>query len=112
MMGRRKKQYDDDDGRTIVDMSQVSPSPAFLPRRPENHTLEGQGRGRQSSYTGQDSSQEGGMGREQRPWEDNSLSAKERFLCVMGALKATLLIALAYLAGFAALIWLLVSLWD
>ena len=31
----KKKQYDDDDGRTIADMSGVGPRNIFLPRRPE-----------------------------------------------------------------------------
>ena len=47
-----------------------------------------------------------------RPWEDSSLNKKERFWYAMGALKAALLIGLAYLAGLAAMILLLLLLWK
>ncbi len=35
-MARKKKTYDDDDGRTIVDMSGVDPMPTFIPRLPRD----------------------------------------------------------------------------
>lgn len=114
MMGRSGKQYDDDDGRTIVDMSQVEPSYAFRTRRPDDGAGDVQGRARElmngQSRRLQDS--EGRLQQKSRPWEDSSLSFKERVMCAMGALKAALLIGFAYLAGFAVLIWLLMRLWN
>ena len=52
------------------------------------------------------------MVKNDRPWEDSSLNKKERFWYAMGALKAALLIGLAYLAGLAAVILLLLLLWK
>lgn len=104
MMGRPKKQYDDDDGRIIADMSQIHPTPMFVPGRPDEASGAGErGKNRASSSDEQE--------RAARPWEDTSLTAKERLMYVLGAMKATLLIAFAYLAGLAAVIWLLLTLW-
>ena len=47
-----------------------------------------------------------------RPWEDTSLSRKERWIYALGALKASLLIGGAYIVGLGAVILLLILFWD
>lgn len=97
-MARRKREYEDDDGRTIVDMSGVSapsmlgmgaaqPQHKKVPSPPQPET-------------------------EERPWEDRSLTREERRMYALGALKAALLIGLAFLAGLAAVIALLLLFWS
>ena len=82
-MARRKKTYDDDDGRTIADMSDVGRQPLLLPRAPRPTP----------------SRQDDGEGEEERPWEDGEerFSREERRWYILGALKAALLIALAFI---------------
>jgi len=83
----KKKQYDDDDGRTIVDMSGVeSPSSLFLPRIPRKEET--------PSQTDENSSQE-------RPWEKTELSKQERRTVVLGAMSASALIAGIFIAAAA-----------
>lgn len=83
------KNHDDfeDDGRTIADMSGLETSHSFMfrkrPRQEEKNTAEA------------------------RPWEETSLSWKERLQYIGGALAASLLIALVFLAGIALVIWLI-----
>lgn len=109
MMGRSKKQYDDDDGRTIADMSQVSSSPAFFPKRPKDAaSADGHGRDPFAGVRNRQNRENG----KARPWEDNSLTLKERLSLVLGAMKATMFIAFAYLIGLAAVVWLLLKLWS
>ena len=95
-----KKVYDDDDGRTIADMSGLD-FPKGLsfrgvrPKKPEPEREEEQ------SENSTD-----------RPWEaqKDAMSREERRMYIFGALKATMLIAFAYIAGFGLLIWLLTAL--
>lgn len=49
---------------------------------------------------------------EEKQTSQNEYTFKERFWLVMGALKASLLIGLAYLAGFALLIGLMLWFWG
>ena len=91
-MARRNKVYDDDDGRTIADMSDVSGPSMFLPRRS----------GRKSPPV----EQNGTTGSEQE-WDP-----KDRRLYIFGALRAALLIALVYAVGFALIIGLLLLIWK
>ena len=83
------KNHDDfeDDGRTIADMSGLEIShPLMFRKRPREKEK---------------------SGIEARPWEETSLSWKERLQYIGGALAASLLIALVFLAGFALIIWLI-----
>lgn len=95
-MARRKKIYDDDDGRTIVDMSAVekpnllSFNPAYMDRKepkPEKDETP----------------------KQDRPWEakkdDMPKGARRAF--VWGALKASLLIYAAFGCGLGLVIWLI-----
>lgn len=88
-MSRKTRIYDDDDGRTIADMSGVSGPSLFVPRSSGRKELQEQPK------------------KSQRPWEDTGYSRKERFMLVMGAMKATMLIALAYILGIGLLILLI-----
>ena len=91
-----KKVYDDDDGRTIADMSGLDFPGAFSfrgvrPKKPERGA-------EQSDLT-------------DRPWEarKDQFSRSERRMAILGALKAALLIGSAYIVGLGLLIWLLVA---
>lgn len=90
------KQEEEDDGRVIADMSGIETPSLFAP------------------FSGRKKRREGEVPKvkNDRPWEDSSLNKKERFWYTMGALKAALLIGLAYLAGLAAVILLLLLLWK
>ena len=97
-MSRREKHYDDDDGRTIIDMSQVPQSSPF------SGWTSGAGRERRRAQR-----QEAGerrQGEEQQP-----IPKEERRMFLKGAMKATLLIGLAYLAGLGLLIWIMTLIW-
>jgi hypothetical protein len=89
----RQKSSWEDDGRTVADMSGVSRPSMFLPRRPHEAPAPE-------------------PAPSDRPWEEQPYSRKERFLLVLGALKATLLIAGAFLLGLGIVIFLLLKLWT
>lgn len=105
MSGRWKKnqknQYEEDDGRTVADMSDLQRSTflggwrpiggSAVPEKPERPDEN------QSS--------------KRRPWEDDSLTKEERRMYVLGAMKATLLIGMVYVVGGGLLIALLLALW-
>ncbi len=88
-MKNRNEEYEDD-GRTIVDMSSIERPNLFsfrstepsrnVPESPKNDC----------------------------PWEDHSISKEERRWAIFGALKASLLIGLAYVVGLGIVILLLV----
>ena len=93
-----KKVYDDDDGRTIADMSGLDFPGAFSFRGVRPKKPEPEGKGDQPET-------------DDRPWEAQmgQLSKSERRMAILGALKAAMLIALAYIAGLGLLIWLMVA---
>ena len=93
-----KKVYDDDDGRTIADMSGLDFPGAFSFRGVRPKKPEPEGKGDQPETDG-------------RPWEAQmgQISKSERRMAILGALKAAMLIALAYIAGLGLLIWLMVA---
>ncbi len=91
-MARRNKVYDDDDGRTIADMSDVTGPSMFLPRKS----------GRKKPPIEQNES-----GDSEPEWEPG-----DRRLYIFGALRAALLIALVYAVGFALVIGLLLLIWK
>ena len=94
-MARKKRVYEDDDGRTIADMRDVTRPSMFTPRS-VNRT----------------DADPGQPAKPDRPWEDGGLSRRERLMCVLGAMKATMLIALAYIVGLGLVIALLLALWH
>ncbi len=91
-MARSKRTYDDDDGRTIVDMSGVERPSMFghLPTGKENRAF-----------------QKPEEVKPERPWEESGWNRSERNAAVRGALKAALLIAGAYIVGLGAIIALI-----
>ncbi|MBR2879113.1 MAG: hypothetical protein IKC02_00405 [Oscillospiraceae bacterium] len=94
-MAYKGKRYEDDDGRTIVDMSGVERPSMFghLPKR-ENPVFSKP------------------KEKPERPWEDSGYNRSERRSAVLGALSASLLIGLAYIVGLGALVaFLLYVLW-
>ena len=90
-MARRNKAYDDDDGRTIADMSDVTGPSMFLPRRSGHKTPV----------------EQNGTAGSEPEWE-----SRDRRLYIFGALRAALLIALVYAVGFGLIIGLLILIWK
>ena len=88
-MAKDKKFYDDDDGRTIVDMSGLERPSMFghLPRSGENRAFKAPEERKPH-----------------RPWEESAWSRSERGAAIRGALAASLLIAGAYILGLGAII--------
>ena len=96
MRRRNPKQYDDDDGRTIVDMSQV----------PDGSLLSGW-----TSGASRERKQAERKQRDPLPGEDVPVPPEERRMFLKGTMRATLLIGLAYLAGLGLVIWLMTLIW-
>jgi hypothetical protein len=88
------KKYDDDDGRSLADMSGVEGPSLFLPRRRKKPT-------EPQPEASND-----------RPWEETGLTRQQRRWYVLGALKASLLIALAFIVGLGAVILLMLMFWT
>ena len=82
----KKRDEFEDDGRTIADMSGIVPQRTFLPRR----------KPREDAPSG----------------EGLDLTPKEKRWAALGAMKAVLLIAGAYLLGLGILLGLLFLLWK
>lgn len=92
-MKKDKRVYEEDDGRTIADMSGVSRPNVFLPRLPPR---------RQDPKPASPPEPAGWAA----PWEEGGLSREERRWYILGALKAALLIALAFGAGLGLIVLL------
>ena len=84
----RKREPFEDDGRTIADMSGIAPQPTILPRRKPRKEPE--------------TNSGGGL----------ELTRKEKRWAALGAMKAVLLIAGAYLLGLGILLGLLFLIWK
>ena len=91
-MGKRRT-YDDDDGRTIADMSGVSRPNAFVYRRADDARPKKRER----------------MEREGDP---SPYTSEERRMYVFAALKASLLIAAVFIVGLGAAILAMILLWS
>ena len=101
-----RKEWDDDDGRIIADMSGIERPRLLLPRI---------GGRKSSTAQGSDHAQREPEGQtvKERPWENESeFTPKERRMYVLGALKAALLIALAFIVGLGAAVWLMLQVWT
>jgi hypothetical protein len=97
-MSRKKSDFEDD-GRTVADMSGITRQNLFLPRMPRKNTQVSP----QQEPEGSPSD---------RPWEDNSLSKTESLWYALGALKAALFIALAFLVGLGLVVAALLLIWK
>ncbi|MBR1811205.1 MAG: hypothetical protein IJ766_06115 [Clostridia bacterium] len=89
----KKRQYDDDDGRTIADMSGVQRDNLIVPRLPKRR----KGDVEQASESSNDAPQ---------------MDKQQRNAFIGGALSATLLIAGIFVAAGAILIFLLTTIWG
>ena len=85
-MAEKEKHWEDDDGRTIADMSQVK-RPSLFGNLPG------------SVYKREEKPEEQEP-RKAAPWVDDSLSKQDRHAFFLGTMKASLLIGAAYLVGF------------
>ena len=102
MAKNRRPLPEDDDGRTVADMSGIELPSMWLPRRPKLDTTPAVPQREETSPA------------EDRPWEPKpgELSPQDRKLYVLAALKASLLIGLAFVAGLGLVILLLLALWS
>ena len=101
-MARKKRTYDDDDGRTIADMSGVGRRSMFVPNLPRRSDGESEPSGRQTEQ--EDYSQY------YRKTKDRD-SRRENFTLAAGALGAALLIGAVFLVVFAIVIALMIYFW-
>ena len=91
----KKRTYQDDDGRTIADMSGVGPSPMLFPRMPKKATP-------QEPSPAAD-----------RPWESQEpCTPEQRRAARGGALKAAMLIAGVFIAAGAVAILAMQLIWN
>ena len=92
----KKRTYQDDDGRTIADMSGIEPSPVLFPRLPKK-----EGRPQAPQGAGD------------RPWEGQEQFTEEQRRAAMGgALKAAMLIAGVFIAAGAVAILVMQFIWN
>ena len=99
----------EDDGRTIADMSAVESPNLFRIRRPGS----AQGASLEHGQPKDPTSQDAVWKAAERPWEQpDLLTPRERRMYALGALKAALLIAFAFIVGLGLLILLLLWLWT
>ncbi len=96
-----KKRYEEDDGHTIVDMSDVAGGPLRGSWLPPGGHMHKKKENRQPEPE-----------REERPWEKSDLTASEKWMYTLGALKAALLIGLAYVVGLGLLVGGLLLIWH
>ena len=82
---RNRKTYDDDDGRTIVDMSEVDPMPVLLPRF----------RRRKDEVS-----------------SEHEMSKEDRRAVMLGAIGAVLLIGGVFIVAGAIVIFLMTKIWS
>ena len=98
----RKKEWDDDDGRTIASMSEVGRPNLFIPRKPIRE--ERRQNVPETEYE---------QSKKDRPWEQSEqFSKQERRWYAFGALKAALLIAMAFIVGLGLAILIMILLWS
>ena len=82
---RKERQFEDDDGRTIVDMSEVDPMPMLLPRFRR---------------------------RKDEPTSENQMSKEDRRAVMLGAIGAVLLIGGVFIVAGAIVIFLMTKIWS
>ncbi|MCH5324232.1 MAG: hypothetical protein J1E39_03360 [Eubacterium sp.] len=88
----RKKVYDDDDGRTIADMSGTYQAQPFSFKRKQSENEKPEKSEKDSS--------------------EFSFSNDERKMYVLGALSSALLIALAFIVGLGLIVLLMLLIWT
>ena len=99
-MRKKERIYEDDDGRTIADMSDIEPQPLLVPRIHRRRD--------RADFREPDAPAEN-----DRPWDTSGeLSREERNAAIGGALKAGLLIGGVFLAAGALAILAMQALWS
>lgn len=93
-MAFKKKQYDDDDGRVISDMSDVGRSPLIMPRFDHFHKEERRDMGQDPEI-------------EKRPEYEVQYSAEERRALIGGTVTAALLVGGVFIVAIGLLIFLI-----
>ena len=107
----RKREWDDDDGRTIVSMNGVGRQNLFIPKKnprddrklshPDTVNIS-------ESLVSEDETPEN-----DRPWDQSGrFSKQESRWYALGALRAALLIGLAFIVGLGLTILLMILLWS
>lgn len=95
-MARKRKEYEDDDGRTVADMSGVS-RPSLLGQLP---------------YLTRIRKPTDGAYPPEHTLQEDDMAPKARMWYMLGALKAALLIALAFIVGLGLLVLILLLIWG
>ena len=99
-MRKKERIYEDDDGRTIADMSGIEPQPMLVPRIHRRRD--------RADFREPDAPEAN-----DRPWDTSGeLSREERNAAIGGALKAGLLIGGVFLAAGALAILAMQALWS
>ena len=93
MTMKKRKVYDDDDGRTIADMGDISRPATFVPRRERPQRQE-----REDSSPDKE--------------HEEPFTREERRMYVFAALKASLLIGGAFIVGLGAVVLIMVLVWG
>lgn len=93
-MAINKKQYDDDDGRVIADMSDVGRQPLLIPRFDHLHKSERRDMGREEET-------------EKRPEYEVQYTREERRAMIGGTLAAALMIGGVFIVCIGLLIFLM-----
>ena len=88
-----RKDHQDDDGRTIADMSGIQRQPVFIPKIPKRPTAE----------NGENA---------QKKENELFLTKKEKTAYILGTLRSALLIGAVFAAAFALLIILMLVIWG
>lgn len=102
-----RKEWDDDDGRIIADMSGMERPRLLIPRIGGRKPSTGRGLSDPAQREPE------GPTVKERPWENESeFTPQERRMYVLGALKAALLIALAFIVGLGAAVWIMLQVWT
>ena len=107
----RKREWDDDDGRTIASMDGVGRQNLSIPRKNPRDNREPTNPDTvniSESFTPDDEASEN-----DRPWDQSGrFSKQESRWYALGALRAALLIGLAFIVGLGITILLMILLWD
>ncbi len=99
-MRRNERIYEDDDGRTVADMSGIEPQPMLIPRIYKRRD--------RADFREPDAPDAN-----DRPWDTSGeLSHEERNAAIGGALKAGLLIGLTFLVAGALAIIAMQTMWS
>lgn len=107
----RKREWDDDDGRTIASMNGVGRQNMFIPQKNPRDD-------REPTHPDTVNISENFVSDEEtpendRPWDQsNRFSKQESRWYALGALRAALLIGLTFIVGLGLTILLMILLWD